>query len=585
MNCRRARLTQCFAEGDIVILRQKEDPSFQAILTKPLKNDGKLHTHKGVLNHADIIGKRVRDIIRSSKGVDYRIHDPTLSEYVTLTRRIVTPIYPGDANLIVSLLDLHVTPSTSSSIEEPPLEILEAGTGHGALTLHLARAIHAANVSSVQPGKARLPEQRSAVESENEVESNPTTIKQPEQLRPQRRAVIHTLDIAEKHSNHAKQVVAGFKHGVYAGNVEFYVGDVDDWVNGQLRERKRPSVASESPEKDDAEVDQSAPFLSHVFLDMPRANTQIKSIAPALRADGVLMIFNPSITQIAECVEDVKRLKLPFTMEQVVEMGSGSGVGGREWDVRAVRPRILTRKENAERDAKPEQQDMESRAEVDSASAVACEEEAKEGMKSRDQEQAESLKEQVRSKPEEEQGWTLVSLLHTPPFAADIRHFRDDLAAGRLLPAWRIEAERAGRMRAEGVFEAWRMGEMERVWGVGVRRGGARRAGEEERKKDTKHDERGQLEVETRARGIGGRIVGDGEASRDKKNGESVAAGGVEEGTDKRESTGEVKLEGETAEVGVADKETAQKVVVEREKAEIEVELLDGAASDASWDV
>ncbi|KAK5009636.1 hypothetical protein LTR39_004893, partial [Cryomyces antarcticus] len=171
----------------------------------------------------------------------------------------------------------------------------------------------------------------------------------------------------------------------------------------------------------------------------------------------------------------------------------------------------------------------------------------------------------------------LTALLHTPPFAADIRHFRDDLAAGRLLPAWRVEAERAGRMRAEGVFEAWRTGEMERVWGVGVRGGGARRAGEEEWKKD-KDDEKGQLDVEARARGIEGRIVGDGEASRDKKNGENVAAGGAGEGLEKQESTGEVKLEGETAEVGVPDKETAQKAVVEKEKAEIEVELLDGAA-------
>ncbi|KAK5020323.1 hypothetical protein LTR16_012614, partial [Cryomyces antarcticus] len=88
---------------------------------------------------------------------------------------------------------------------------------------------------------------------------------------------------------------------------------------------------------------------------------------------------------------------------------------------------------------------------------------------------------------------------------------------------------------------------MERVWGVGVRGGGARRAGEEEWKKD-KDDEKGQLDVEARARGIEGRIVGDGEASRDKKNGENVAAGGAGEGLEKQESTGEVKLEGETAE-------------------------------------
>src|SRR5947209_1892790 len=151
---------------------------------------------------------------------------PTLEEYVLLSKRTTTPIYPGDAQCIVNLLDLHVTappniPSTaakpasadtseasstsdilsSSSLADAPLtasspypppslgpdvgdpdsnsnatstvkraikddvtpnptlhphparpvtaaeyspmEILEIGTGHGSLTLHLARAIHA----------------------------------------------------------------------------------------------------------------------------------------------------------------------------------------------------------------------------------------------------------------------------------------------------------------------------------------------------------------------------------------------------------------------------------------------------------
>ena len=49
---------------------------------------------------------------------------------------------------MVSLLDLHVDLLASQNGAQPPAEILEAGTGHAGLTLHLARAIHAANVGS-----------------------------------------------------------------------------------------------------------------------------------------------------------------------------------------------------------------------------------------------------------------------------------------------------------------------------------------------------------------------------------------------------------------------------------------------------
>jgi tRNA A58 N-methylase Trm61 len=50
------------------------------------------HTHRGVIEHSDIIGKQSRQVVRSTKGSHYRIHEPTLAEYVRLTPRLVTPV-------------------------------------------------------------------------------------------------------------------------------------------------------------------------------------------------------------------------------------------------------------------------------------------------------------------------------------------------------------------------------------------------------------------------------------------------------------------------------------------------------------
>lgn len=290
-----------------MLLRQQQDRSAPPILSRPLKPGKRVESHKGIIQHDDIIGKRVRDVVQAKKTrserapVDYRIHEVTLEEYVRLTKRLVTPIYPADASLIVNLLDLH--PDSRQAEDgadfEPRLEILEAGTGHGSLTLHLSRAIHAAN--------AGVPHSGGNVDA--------------------RRAIVHTIDVNGKFSAHAKDVVEGFRHGLYAKNVDFHVGDVSDWVK-----EKR---VTRGPE----------PFLSHAFLDLPSADTHLQTVADALRTDGTLIVFNPSITQINECAIKIKNEKIQLDLDRIVELGVNGGSGGREWDVRFVRPRASQKAE------------------------------------------------------------------------------------------------------------------------------------------------------------------------------------------------------------------------------------------------
>jgi hypothetical protein len=81
-----------YTEGDIVLLRPSKDPSHAGILTKPLNHSQTIQTKDGALKHSTIIGRRVRDPITSLKGIEYRVHEPSLAEYVSLTPRIVTPV-------------------------------------------------------------------------------------------------------------------------------------------------------------------------------------------------------------------------------------------------------------------------------------------------------------------------------------------------------------------------------------------------------------------------------------------------------------------------------------------------------------
>ena len=309
-----------FQPGDLVLLREKLNRSAPPILTRPLAPGRQVQSHRGIIKHEDLIGKRVRDVVTTSYssktaipeklGTEYRLHEVKLEEYARLSRRLVTPVYPADARLIVELLDLHPNhPSDNDGYQHEKLEILEAGTGHGALTLYLSRAIHCSN----RP----LPAASSSPDMEESVVA----------WKRNRGAVIHTLDISEKYSLHACNVVKGYRYGLYLHNIDFHVTNVSSWLRKELASR---SISL---------------FLSHAILDLPNSHTHLEDVARVLRVDGTLVVFNPSITQISQCATEIREKKIPLELERVVELPTNGEAGGREWDVRPVRPRATLKVE------------------------------------------------------------------------------------------------------------------------------------------------------------------------------------------------------------------------------------------------
>ncbi len=330
-----------FAEGDRVLIDGTK-------LTFPLSKNAKFELSKGQLHFNDVIGKPTRStFVRTSKGSLHKIELPSLEEYVTLTPRFVTPVYSSYASTIISLLDIHTENynATQSDTSSPRIEILEAGTGHGSLTLHLARAIAAANPP---PPTAEIPHVRTPGRpfSQEKKDNDPDVLTQAwTEWKSTRRAVIHTIEAVPSYSTHAEKMVRGFRRGLYWPHVDFYASDTKDWLTQHSKY-----------EEDEVE------YLDYVCLDMPNVHEQLRHVAPAMKDRARLVVFVPSITQIGDCVRAISEDALPLEMSKVLELGEGIS-NGRKWDVRFVKPRKAS-VSSIKQDAKQEEDTVSSENEA-----------------------------------------------------------------------------------------------------------------------------------------------------------------------------------------------------------------------------
>ncbi len=91
---------------------------------------GELHTHKGILRHDDLIGRPWGSRVTSHLGEVFYLMQPSLAEVLRQTRRTTQIMFPKDIGYV--LLRLSVGPGQ---------QVIEAGTGSGALTTALAFAV------------------------------------------------------------------------------------------------------------------------------------------------------------------------------------------------------------------------------------------------------------------------------------------------------------------------------------------------------------------------------------------------------------------------------------------------------------
>ncbi|MCA1831576.1 MAG: tRNA (adenine-N1)-methyltransferase [Actinomycetota bacterium] len=95
-----------------------------------LKAADSFHTHEGFLSHDAIIGQTEGVRVSTSGGSSLVAYRPSYPEFVVKMPRGAQVIYPKDVGLILIEADIA-----------PGAVVLEAGTGSGALTIALTRAV------------------------------------------------------------------------------------------------------------------------------------------------------------------------------------------------------------------------------------------------------------------------------------------------------------------------------------------------------------------------------------------------------------------------------------------------------------
>lgn len=86
--------------------------------------------HRGVLEHTDIIGLPEGSWVQASSGGRLLAIRPRLADFILRMRRGAQVVYPKDVGPILVYADIG-----------PGMTIVEAGTGSGALTMALVRAV------------------------------------------------------------------------------------------------------------------------------------------------------------------------------------------------------------------------------------------------------------------------------------------------------------------------------------------------------------------------------------------------------------------------------------------------------------
>lgn len=89
--------------------------------------NGKLHTHKGIVNLEELKSKNFGDTIKSHLGVEFKILPFRASDFFKLFKKKATPVMPKDIGVVIAHAGL-----------QPDSLILDAGTGSGVTAAYFA---------------------------------------------------------------------------------------------------------------------------------------------------------------------------------------------------------------------------------------------------------------------------------------------------------------------------------------------------------------------------------------------------------------------------------------------------------------
>ncbi|NHZ70967.1 MAG: tRNA (adenine-N1)-methyltransferase, partial [Proteobacteria bacterium] len=160
-----------FSDGEVCLLTDRKGR--QHLVT--LSSGAQFQMDRGTIDHNDIIGSPEGAMVATSKGTPLVAFRPRLADYVLRMKRGAAVMYPKDTGPLITWADIA-----------PGCTVVEAGTGSGALTLALSRAV----------GDSGL---------------------------------VVSVERRDDHAKHARRVISAF-HGEVPANIDLRLGDVEDVI-------------------------------------------------------------------------------------------------------------------------------------------------------------------------------------------------------------------------------------------------------------------------------------------------------------------------------------------------------------------
>ncbi|KAJ1966739.1 hypothetical protein IWQ62_002278 [Dispira parvispora] len=282
-----------FQAGDFVVLRDCLHGKVKII--GPLTAGTKRDTRSGIIQDDNIIGQLNRSYIFNHRQRRFIVSYPTLEDYVELRKRHCSPIYHKDASTIVTLLDLA-----------PGSRVLEAGTGAGALTMHLARAVG-----------IQLPNPTPTFLTHNP--SDHQTVNQDHDIATLRWGQVDTVETRPDHFQKAQRWVQQFQRGHLLPWIRWYQGSLSEWLNHLTKESTATATTS------------SVKIYDGVVLDLPTPWYYLLEVAPFLKPGRFLVCYLPNMSQVLDLLKHINNnpaLRCQFATENVLE------VAWKRWQVK-----------------------------------------------------------------------------------------------------------------------------------------------------------------------------------------------------------------------------------------------------------